>query len=112
MYGHGLKVTRNPGLKSRFTIHNDITTLSEWIDQVYYRTYPLVNTSIESRAPLPTYFDVCYLDRSTRYAIGDWQSELHLGIEVPLHKNIYIKFIKQSGSGDMILSVAAMIVKS
>lgn len=112
LYGHGLKVTRNPGLKSRFTIHNDITTLSEWLDQVYYRTYPLVNTSIESRAPLPTYFDVCYLDRQVRYAISDWQNELHLGIEVPLHKNVYIKFIKQSGSGDIVLSVAAMIVKS
>lgn len=112
LYGQGLRIDRNYNFKDRFTIHSGIDTLENWLDQVYYRTHPMMNALTEARVPVPTHFEVMYMDNVERYTISEWRNELNLGVIIPLYRNVYIKFIKPSVSGDMILSIAAMTVRT
>ncbi len=110
MYGQGLRAVRESIDKKQFTIHSDIVTASEWLDSVYYKTKPLINGVNEIEPIRPSHIEVFYLDRTQRISIDDWNETLNLGVMVPLYKNVYLKFLKQTGSGDLILSVAALPV--
>lgn len=112
VYGHQLKAQKVPLLPNRFTIHSGINSLDEWLTRVYRHTYPLMNSQIETSIPTPTHFEVFYNTHIQRYPISDWNKQLSLPIEIPLLKTIYIKFLKQTGSGDLILSVAGMVMKT
>ena len=72
LYGGGLRADRDYSFKNKFVIHNDLPHLDEWLNQVYYRTYPLMNRLTEIRLPVPTHFEVFYQDKKLRYSIQDW----------------------------------------
>jgi hypothetical protein len=112
LYGAGLKVERHYNFKERFTIHSGVEAYSTWLDRVYRNTYPLINRLTEIEIPLPTHFELRYQERTMRYEMQDWNKELSLGVVPMLGSNVYIRFIKVAGSGDLTLSVAAMVVKS
>lgn len=112
LYGTGLKIERDFNDKKKFTLHSGIATKAEFLDRVYYATKPLVNREREANPPEPTHFEVVYGTDKMRYPINTWQSQLNIGVEIPVFKTAYIKFIRETVSGDMVLAVAAMTVKS
>jgi hypothetical protein len=112
LYGQGLRIDRDFNNKSQFTIHSNIVDPEEWLQKVYYRTYPLVNPEREINPVVPTHFDIIYGSYTLRYNIDKWNDVLNIGTEIPVNKTVYIRFVKETASGDIILSLAAIPVKS
>lgn len=112
LYGSGLRISRVFGNLNRFTIHSGITSETQWLDRVYHRTYPLLDPSRNIGPTPPTHFDIIYNNLTVRYPIDRWNDELNVGVVMELYETVYIRFVRVSPSGDQILSVAAMVVKS
>ncbi len=92
-------------------ISNDISTYTEWLEKVYYNTYPIINSVIETFPMVPTHFVVKYDNYTVEKAISEWDSNIELSTTVTDYKTITIRFIKKTSTGDLQLSIAAMIVK-
>lgn len=108
LYGLGLKCTRLNANHSRFTIHNNIDDIEEWLNELYYRTYPLVDGLKSTLPPEPTHFEVKYENIHVRYSIDMWDQELNMGSNINLYKNVYIVFLRETVSGDQLLSIAGL----
>lgn len=88
------------------------TDLDKWKTKLYGNTYPLVNSSTELKPIAPTHFVVTYAGVNTEYPISEWNTNLTLSNTVEYYKTIGIKFIKRTSSGDLQLSVAAMVIQA
>lgn len=109
LYGSGLRA-RIDGINNQiFTVHSDIATQTEWLDRVYYRTYPLTNPDLENAVLVPTHFEVVYQGQSLRYQISEWQNNLSVNVAMTANENVYIRFLKETSTGDLILSIAGMM---
>lgn len=89
----------------------NVTGMSEWVDRVYDRGYPLVNPAIELSAPRPTHFAVRYKGARVEREISFWDKDIELSIGVDAQTNVTIEFFKRTASGDIILSVSEMLIK-
>lgn len=109
-YGDSLVAIRQLPVKDKFKIDCEIATQEEWLNRVYYATYPLIDRFKEIKPPKPTHFEIMYAGRSATYTIAEWNSILTLDVELPHNSTIFIKFIRRQAQMDMQLSVAAMLV--
>jgi len=92
-------------------ISSNIVSYNEWKEKVYLNTYPLINGISENAPPEPTHFIVKYGSNSIEQPIANWNADINIGIDIPLYKNVTVRFIKRTSTGDMQLSISALIVK-
>ena len=97
---------------STVSLQNGKQTPAEWLDSVYKSTYPLRNPTTEVAAPLPSHFAIRYGSVRKVFELLEWNDELDLGVPVEVYKNITIEFIKRTGTNDIFLSVAELIIYS
>ena len=111
-YGANLFIHRqaNSPSATTFKIDSGITTEAEWIDQVYRKTYPLMDRNFELEAPGPTHFEVSYGGVTNNYEIASWNAVLSLPISIPNNKTVFIRFYRIANSAQVNLSIAAMLV--
>lgn len=112
LYGYELKAQLDAIDISKFTIHSGSTDFEDWLKRVYYDTYPLVNPFTELKPVVPNVIEISYLSWTVRFDISEWNQVLTLGRHLDLNKNIYIKFIRNDGNNDTILSIAGMVVNN
>jgi len=91
-------------------ISSGITDFAEWKERMYLQTYPLVNPSTELSAPNPTHFAIKYSNTEIEYNINDWNLDLNINVNIPVHKTVTVRFFKRTVSGDIQLSIAALLV--
>ena len=111
-YGNNLFIHRlvnSPGATT-FRVDAGIATEAEWLEQVYRKTYPLIDRNFETEAPAPTHFEVSYGGVKNTYAISNWNADLSLPINIPANGTIFIRFFRVANNTEINLSIAAMLV--
>jgi hypothetical protein len=87
------------------------TDVNTWLNNVYWATHPLVNTgSGELQAPTPTHFILMYGGQEYTFSINQFNQQLNIVGAFKNYSNVYLRFIKRTVTGDMILSIAGMII--
>lgn len=86
-------------------------TYADWKAAVYNGVYPIVNNILETVPPEPTHFVLSYGGFETEYPVTSWNQELNTTIDVPIGKNVMVRFIKKLSTGQLELAIAAIPVK-
>lgn len=92
-------------------ISASIQTNEEWLERVYKMTYPLMNPSTELSPPNPTHFSLGIGDVWHDFPISDWNKDLSVTLAVNKGSTALIKFVKRTSTGDLTLSLAAMLIR-
>lgn len=111
MYGAGLYAKLN-GTSTQGILKVDagLATLDQWLDMLYYKSYPLVDLYKESVPPTPTHFEVIFAGTKKVYTIDKWNQLLTLDIAVPAYSTVFIRFYKWTAAAEMSLSIVGLIV--
>lgn len=108
LYGDGLKAIIRNG---KLDISSNITIYDEWLERLYYQTYPIVDLSIEVVPVVPNYFALVYDGHRYEFPIENWNKELTVEILPILNKTIYVQFFRRTPNTNLQLSVAGLAVK-
>lgn len=92
----------------RYDISMGLSTLSEWLAAVYYRTLPLYNTLTEEQPPTPTHFNFRVGTHHEIFPISQWNVLLQMHEGADPGDLVYIEFIRRVSDNDLQLAVAAM----
>lgn len=87
------------------------STYAEWKSLIYDNIHPIINNVIESTPPDPTHFIIGYGGIETEYPVGSWNQELNMSIDVPINRNVTVRFIKKLSSGQLELGIAVIPIK-
>lgn len=109
-YGTNLKAVRDTVNIKRIKIDNNLS-LNNWLTQLYIRTQPLVNNTIELEPITPSHFEVMYNNESVIKPISEYNTYITFNNDVDLLSNVYIVFLKQTYSGYLKLSIAGLTVR-
>ena len=112
-YGANLLATTSSLTNNVINVSCGKTTLTDWLNAVYYSTYPLVNPVTETVPPVPTHFEIIQGNLSTEFTIDQYiNPSLSVAAQPHQYDTVFIKFIKRNSTSDLQLSVAAMLVGS
>jgi hypothetical protein len=92
-------------------ISSGIDTEANWLERMYLQTYPLLDRTAELTVPGPTHFIVSYNGQDAEYGIGQWNQSILLASDPVMFNTVTVRFIRRTASGDMQLSIAALICK-
>jgi hypothetical protein len=88
-----------------------LADLETWKTRVYKETFPLVNPNTEVGPLDPTHFAVTFNNVTTEYPISEWNTNLTVTGTVTVFSTALVRFIKRTASGDLMLSISALIVR-
>ena len=111
-YGIDILATINSSNPKAFVIHNNMLTLTEWLDTVYYPTHPLINPENEIGPMVPTHIQVINGTLDVIVPVEEYVDSFESVDDVVPNSLVIIKFIRRTVSGDLHLSVAGMMVVS
>jgi len=110
MYGQDVFAART-GINI-LSIVSGYTTLEEWLENIYFKTYPLRFSQYEVIPPQPNRIEVIYNGEVVSVDISDWNKPFNFSTTVQSGSTVYVKF-KRFGSPEYIeLSIAALTVFS
>ena len=109
LYGDGLYAFKVNA--TDINIASGITVMTEWLDRVYYRTYPLIDAITEQSAIAPSHFILSVHGLDFEFPIAQWNDNLTTNIDINEFEDVLIRFIKRTGSNDLQLAISSMIVK-
>jgi hypothetical protein len=92
-------------LASGFDVYTD------WLQHMYYESFPLMNLQRELRPPTPTHVVVMYGGSYTEVPVGDWNHDITFQQAVPIHRTVTLRWIKRVSTGDLHLAVTALLVQ-
>lgn len=95
----------------KVNVKNARTSLSEWLNDVYYNVKPLMDKKKEVAAPTPTHMVFIYGNSRTEYPISQWEEDLQVNGEFAITGTIQIEFIKRTNSGDLRLAITGLPIK-
>lgn len=108
-YGNGIYARRVSA--NVINVSSGLDTEAHWLEKLYLQTYPLLDRTSELSVPNPTHFIISVNNQDNEFAIGQWNQNLLLSANPAQHSTITIRFIRRTSSGDLQLSIAAMITK-
>ena len=111
-YGIATSAKKVPGRPTDIKIKCGCTTLEEWKQKVYLKTYPLLDRTVESSPLEPTHFEIMYGTYKAEYPITDWDQTFTMNKNIPVGSTVYIKFIRRTTMTDLELSIAGMMVQN
>ena len=106
---HAHRTSTSAG-QTLLSLASGITTQAEWVNQVFSKTYPLMDRLNELAPPTATHFEISYGGVKNTYTIDNWNATLSLPISVPIYATIMIRFYRIANSAQVHLSEAAMLV--
>lgn len=101
-YGKDLYAKKPNGTVETITVDSDITDVNAWLDRVYYKSDPVVDTAYEDKPPRPTHFVVMYKGEEVMRSIAEYTNLIRLSNSVDLYDNIYLRFVRLDASGNEI----------
>ena len=112
-FGPGLFAKRVNGTSASTTLNvsSGLTTKDDWLKNVYFNTFPLMDKTKELTPPQPTHFILSYGGVDFEVVMTDWADDAVVPNNIPLYKNVTIRFIKRTSSGDLQLSIASLVVQ-
>lgn len=87
------------------------STLQEWLDAIYYPTYPVFDRKAEgSKPPAPTHFELAIGSRTFRYAITDWHKELTVDTPIEDGNTIRINWIVETATDYLFMGLSPLLM--
>ena len=86
------------------------TTKEQWLERLYSRSRPLVDSDRELVAPTPDFFSITVGSRDIEFPISQWNAELMLDQALPNNSTMFVKFFRRTADGDLHLAVAGVPV--
>ena len=109
-YGANAVAILSAGTTNVINISASNLNYVDWLNSVYYNTWPLINPSIETSPPEPTHFQIMQGVSLVEFPITNWNLPLNVTFSPAINSTIGIKFIRRTGSGDLQLSIGSMLV--
>lgn len=109
-FGKDLFAERKSATEPKVNLSSGFTTKEEWLNNFYTKTYPLINPVFEEEPPVPTTFIVSYKNVETVCSIDDWNSDITLNSIPDLGSTLFIRFVKETPTNDIQLSIAAVMI--
>lgn len=111
-YGNNLKarvamITAN---SYRVRLASEFLTLSDWLQNLFYNSKPIINPSRELTAPEPNFFAIVVGSSRYEYPVSAWNSELTIGQSFDINGTMFIEFFRREPGNDIILGMSAMPV--
>lgn len=110
-YGTNLRASRDNIVGNKITIHNNLSTVQEFINALYKPTLPLFNPLTEIEPLEPTHIEVKYFTESIIVPISEFNTQFTFNASVGMFSNIDIVFLKETVSQYFKLSVASLTVR-
>lgn len=110
-YGSNLRAIKDNTVGTKITIHNNLSTVENFIEKLYLSTLPLYNPLAELAPLTPTHIEVKYLLESIIVPISEFNSLFTFNNAVGMYSNIDIVFLKETMSGYFKLSIASLTVR-
>jgi len=77
----------------QINIQNNITTLNEWIDKLFYSAKPIFSLYKESKAPIPTHFTVINdINNVQTFPINSWNQNFQIFTNISQQSNLRIRW--------------------
>lgn len=109
-YGRGLRgdleyvATNNWNLR----LSNGATSLTSWLQQMYFNAEPLVNTEIEEFAPTPTHFILHFLHGDYKFSVQQWNQVLTVNNDLNMGELLSIQWICELYDTDLQLAMTGL----
>lgn len=109
-YGDTLEAlaTASTGGMSSLDLKNGQVTEDAWLDLLFYRTSPLYDNQVETKAPRPTHFIVTTKNRSVEVPVAQWASMISFVNDLTEGNTIYLKWIRRTINADLQLGVSGV----
>lgn len=92
-------------------VKNGRANQTQWLQDVYEATKPLIDRKKEVAAPTPTHFVFVYGNSRTEYPMSEWDQDLQVNGELNITGTLQIEFIKRTTTGDLRLAIAGLAIK-
>lgn len=100
------------GVGNVITLTAGASTVTQWLNKVYYSNYPAIIVESESQAILPTHVNVVYNGETHEIAVGSYNTPITFTTTVSANTNVYLEFISRTSGTDLLLGCCAMPVKN
>lgn len=112
MYGVGVaaKTTFINQNLTKVKVDCGAADLASWLDMLYYRGMPLVDSSKELQAPQPTFFQIEVNGVVTEFPISYWNQELVIYQPVQNASTLFVKFCYRLPTNELQLGIAGLPV--
>jgi hypothetical protein len=87
-----------------------LTSLEEWLDQLYYRVQPLFDSTSETKAPAPTHFIVNINGIRNEYIIADWNTALPSITGGLVGKSVIIEWIRKVSGVTLQMGCSPLVI--
>lgn len=82
---------------------------AEWLQRLYYNSYPLFDRRSESAAPEPTHFEVHIGDEVYTLPVDGWMDDFNIDFQVDEGQLIMIRWIRRTPQDELHLALSPMI---
>lgn len=124
-YGLLLRVKALDNSYKTFDITFNTYDFDTWLNMTYYNSLPIINNQIETKAPLPTHFEILYnptkpttdiskwADQllSAGYEISEWNTPVYVPSALYSGSTIVIKFLLINGTSNSVLGACSVIIQ-
>lgn len=80
------------------TIDGGISTLSEWLEELYYNAYPIYDRRTEDAAPTPTHYELIIEGKTYLYPIDNWNKKHVIDFRTVTASMCLIKWIRRTST--------------
>ena len=108
---YGTRISAKQIKPKIINISSGFTNYRDWLDNIYIKTYPIIDRTIEVNPPKPNHVIVSYGSSSVEIHVDFWDKDITFLNGIPLYSTISLRFIKRTSTGDMQLSTAMMLVR-
>lgn len=98
------------GSLSKIYVGSGITTLTEWMEKVYFATKPLIDRRREMSPAEPNFFAIVFGSNRYVFPISAWNNPLSVSSGIEVNDTLFIEFIKRESGTDILLGKSAMQV--
>lgn len=96
----------------KVNISNGFANFSEWLEELYYNTKPLMDRKKEILPPTPTHIVFISGNTRTEYDISLWNTDLQVNGALDTLGTVFVEFIKRTSGGDLKLAIAGLSIKA
>lgn len=96
---------------SYLNVKNSCTSLSQWLDKLFYAVNPLFDDTSEVKAPQPTHFVIHTKTRTYEFSVALWDQDITIMNEVKIGETVYIRWLRDVGATKLQLGVTGLAVE-
>lgn len=92
----------------RLNLASGIESRAQWLQRVYYDTFPLYDSETEERAPEPNFFKLVVGSHEIEVPIDMWNADITSHVAPGIGQNVYLQFFRRNPTTDLYLGVSAL----